>query len=378
MRKTVPSFLGNPTSVVYNSQLHVLCRDQQNTISDIWFDPAGSVWRYQNLNSLASSSPLAQDDPSSVSFFFTDGTQQHVVYRDINNEISDIWYNGSTWQYQNLSQMVSDAPIAQGSPFAVIFNGQMHVLYWDINNEISDIWFDSVTGQWNYQNLNAISTSTAAAADGNPCSIVFYQNQQQHVVYKDVNENISDIWYNSSTSQWQYQNISSLSSAPVAAHGDPFVFVYFQGVQQHNIYRDVNNKLSDIWYNSAEGIEQWFYQNLNTVTSSSNPPLAQTKPSAVDYQHDSYIFYHDVNNQLSEFCYNVSSESWSYSNINTLLSSAPKVKGIVNAIIYDENLYVLYRDSNNQISAALLSNGAWSYLSLSKHVSQQVNSLQVK
>jgi phosphatidylserine decarboxylase len=363
---------GSPFGVVYNKQLHNLFFDVNGNISDVWND--GLKQKYQNLNELVSSipnlnvpgsstaapAPSAQGNPFSIVY----KKQLHNLYWDVNGNISDIWYDvknkktdiewyeGKNWYYQNLNSLPFVAPLANGNPFAVVYNEQLHNLYMDVNNQISDIWFDGKN--WNYQNLN-LCASAAPLALGNPSAVIY--NNQMHNLYLDINGNISDIWFDGS--KWHYQNLNKLAPKATLTQSSPFSMVYKK--QLHNLYLDFNNQISDIWYDGSK----WLYQNLNSLVPSA--PLAYGNPFAVEYFGQLHNLYLDANNQISDIWFDGS--TWQYQNLNLLDSSAPLAQGNIFAVVYEGQLHNLYTDINNQVSDIWYDGSKWHYRNLSPLIS---------
>jgi hypothetical protein len=93
---------------VYNNQQHVTYRDKDSNVQDVWYNQNGG-WNLQQL----SQPPLTINNeflvnnpgPNSAGNIFTSVyyDQQHFTYRDTNNNIQDLWYNGAGWHLQQLA-----------------------------------------------------------------------------------------------------------------------------------------------------------------------------------------------------------------------------------------------------------------------------------
>ncbi len=353
---------GKPFAMAADNQneLHFIYRDQYNQLSDIFY-VVSEQWHFRNLNLLLPAAPLAQGDPCSINF--NQGLQIHNVYRDVNNQLSDIYYDKlSTWHYQNLNALVNGAPAAKGDPFVLVYlEEEQHNLYRDANNQVSDIWYSLKTGLWKYQNLNTL-VNGAPAAQGNPFAFVYYnpagQPELRHNIYRDTNNHISDIFYSLKTGLWQYQDLNTLVSGAPPAQGDPSIIGYFNGLEQHCFYRDANNHISDIFYNYYSG---WRYSNLHELLKEA--PLAKTDPYIVIFYHgfELHCIYTDVNNQISDMYY-VVNIGWRYQNISQLVPEAALAQSsLVITVLNDQSRQYVYRDVNNQLSQISWKENAWSY-----------------
>lgn len=292
----------------WNNQLHVLYRDVNNHISDIW----GGAWFYQDLNAGTPKAADARSDPFVLALSSPD--QLHVLYRDANNHISDFsGVMGEPGIYTDLNTSVRAGqptpPPAQGTPCAGLYgpswNAQMHVFYRDVHNHISDIW----GGAWFYQDLNSVvNNGPAPDARSDPFSVTLSSADQIHVLYRDAHDHISDL-SNIMGSAWVHTDLNASVQAgqatPPPAQGAPCAVVF--GSQIHVLYRDVNNHISDIWGGA------WFYQDLNAVVP--NAPAAKSDPFCFAVADRLIVTYLDVNDHIALLNY---SGGWRYTDLTTL------------------------------------------------------------
>jgi 1-phosphatidylinositol phosphodiesterase len=332
--KNPPKAKGEPFSTYApnggDAQQHNFYLGADGTISDLWFAGTGDKkWHYQNLHALvkADNPPTASSVPSSTVAPNGADSQQHNFYLDANGKISDIWYDGTigkNWRYQCLHDLVPNAPLAASEPFSTwalnASTAQQHNLFLEGGN-IIDIYFDG-NGHWIQQNLQqlAASANPPQSVSGAFGLVASDANAQQHNLYFDTNNNISDIWYTGS--EWAYQCLNTLvSGAPSAASQPVGLVVYDGSAQQHNVYRSAANKLCDIWYTGTG----WAYQCLHDLVTGA--PTAQGRPfslvvtNANDEQHNLYL---DVNGNISDIWYTGSGWAYqclTYSGINGSLNN---------------------------------------------------------
>jgi hypothetical protein len=247
--------------------MHVVYRDVNNKISDIWWD--GSVWDCWNLSDRlqAKNPPAADGNPYILQY----GDSMHVMYRDVNDQISDIWWDGSSWAYphKNLSELVKTLPAAKGDPCIVQYGDSMHVMYRDVNDQISDFWWDNANLRWAYPHKNLSDlVKTMPAAYGNPCII---NSTTIHVVYRDINGKLSDIWWDNPNGVWKQQNLSDLVDGAPTADKDPCMGLYFSGMlpaDLHVLYHDYNSQITDLVWKQLSG---WTYQTLDPLLDHISP-----------------------------------------------------------------------------------------------------------
>jgi Pro-kumamolisin, activation domain len=304
-----PLAKGAPFSIISaDNKIHVLYRDVNGHISDVYFSTTQFGLSYGDLTQI-SGAPLALGDPSafvSTAQMEGGGGYMHVVYRDANREIGNI----ATGDFASRNSFVTNAALAQGDPFSVIFRGsEVHVLYRDVNNHISDICLIGMSG-WHYKDLTALTG--APLAQGDPSAVEY--GGQLYIFYRDASNHVASISHDPTRHTWTYQDMTAVSRSPLAK-GDPFSIVYpnrmpplMGNSSMHVLYRDVNDQIADI--------AAWSYQNLTTVVPGA--PLAKGDPSALVLAggDELHVFYPDTNNQVTEVRYSFIARSWFYQDLN--------------------------------------------------------------
>lgn len=369
-----PAANGNPCIVQFQkTNLHIVYRDVNNQIADISWN--GSCWQYENLSELAVGGPPAANGDPCIAQYFENFL--HIVYKDVNNQIGDINWNGSGWKYQNLNTLDAvvaanggPAPAANGDPrIAQNFEKSLHIVYRDVNNQFSDISWDIPTQAWKYKNLSTEPEVifNAPAINGNPC-IVPYSTNQLCIVYRDGGDWISNIVCTTST--WGYENLSNVPTVtPPNALGNPCMLAYLDSF--HIVYRDVNNQISDIYYTNDSFIQ---YENLSVIALDGPPPAANGDPCILQYLGNyPQIVYRDVNNQIANIYWDGS--FWRYRNLNKLTNvpvadggpggpPAPAANGDPSIAQTDKSLHIVYMDVNNEIADISWNGSAWQYQKL--------------
>jgi hypothetical protein len=253
-----------------------------NVTADNPFQPPAGQWHNNDLTA-AAKAPQAASNPSGYMFDAQD--TQHVVYRDGNGHIQELWWNGQ-WHNNDLTA-AAKAPQAASNPIGYVFDAQgtQHVVYRDGNGHIQELWWD---GQWHNNDLTA--AAKAPQATGNPTAYMFGDQDTQHVMYRDGNGHIQELWWNG---QWHNNDLTAAAKAPQAA-SDPSAYAYEIQGTQHVMYRDGNGHIQELWWNG-----QW---HNNDLTAATNAPQVAGDPSAYtfDAQDTQHVMCRDGNGHIQE------------------------------------------------------------------------------
>jgi hypothetical protein len=327
-------------------------------------NPSGHILQMLNwwsggwaLNDLISAKPtpaLAQGTPCAAMLTWSGHIQMHVVYRDVNNHISDIWGQAPTpASYQDLSTVQANVPAAQSDPCLVSSPSLLHVLYRDSKNHIAHLSynFPSSAPMWQYTDLTTSAPFSEGApgpfSRGAPCGVVF--SNQLNVFWRDQNNHISSLGV------LGYQDLNARYPNLPLPNGDPYSFTVVSTTEMmHVLYRDAGNHISARYATATTG---WGYWNLNVVAQDAlaqGNPCAVVSPSPFGANNQVHVVYRDVNNHISHF-YEAEGTfpvGASYEDLNTVVPNAPAAKGdpfcyISSAILM---LVVTYVDINDHIA----------------------------
>lgn len=164
----------NPSIVKYGINWQVYYADVNNHIAQMVFQ--SNKWRYTDLHALIPQAPDVNSIYSEVSITQYGNTIQ-IVYTDVNMHVSQMTWNGSQWIYNDLSTLLTQAYAIEDSPnmTQLVFNNSLHIVYRDIQNHISHMYFDGA--KWNYEKIYTAVTSTRPPLDSP--TITTYNNQIQ-------------------------------------------------------------------------------------------------------------------------------------------------------------------------------------------------------
>jgi hypothetical protein len=313
---------------VYNNQQHFMYRDTNGNIQDVWYDGSGG-WQLQQLTGTSptlGNEPVVTNGPGAVGNIFVSvyGNQQHVMYRDANDNVQDAWYDGNHWNLQQLTEtlpvvhrepVVAHGPAALGDVFVSVYGNQQHVMYRDTQNNLQDVWYDG--RQWQLQQLTGVSQNEPVVGHG-PAALgdvfVSVYGGQQHVIYRDnANNNVQDVWYDGN--QWSLQRLTGTSktiptetlidNAGPPPAGNVFVSIYNN--QQHVTYRDKSNNIQDVWYDGGWNLQQ-ISQPPATVKSeyvvTNGGPAASGNVFVSTYSDQLHFTYPDSQSNIQDLWYN--------------------------------------------------------------------------
>ena len=130
--------------------------------------PPGGTSGSWNVNDLtaATNAPAAAGDPDGYEFTANGTSGMHVVYRGVDNDIHELYWQNGAWGVNDLTA-ATDAPAAAGDPngFTFTANGTsgMHVVYRDADDDIHELYWQN--GAWGVNDLTAATDAPAAAGD---------------------------------------------------------------------------------------------------------------------------------------------------------------------------------------------------------------------
>ena len=345
--KAPPAAL-DPFVVSYNAQLHTCYRAEQGNVYDVWCDASGG-WHLQQLTGVGglSDGPPAAGPPFALQY----DAQMHVLYRGVDDIIYDVWYDGSgNWHEQAINgggNAVSGAPRANGDPVAVHYDAQMHVLYRDGNDLIQDVFYDG-SGGWHTQTLNGpqgIITDATTAVE-NPAVIQYHA--QMHVCYRDGGGLVQDILYDGSGG-WHWQTINGPTGVgpnTPSCLGIP-ALIQFDN-EMHVCYRDAKGVLVDVWY---DGSGTWHTQQLAGSAGEDGlwiailGPPANNDPFVLQFGPQMHVLYRDASGAVQDVWYD-GSGNWQVQELTDGggLTQGPKAAWDVSACTYSNQMHVCYRE----------------------------------
>jgi hypothetical protein len=128
-----PRAVGDPHGTVYDGWLRILYRDNTGKIVHLMYD--GKIWRWEHLP--APAEVVAAGDPVSAYY----GNAWHIFYRESRGFIWHVYWYNNRWNGDQITGPgLSGGELAEGEPTAVALGSELHVLYRDIYDNLSDAY----------------------------------------------------------------------------------------------------------------------------------------------------------------------------------------------------------------------------------------------
>ena len=280
---------GDPAIMMDSNQQHLLYRDIHNSIVHVlWDSNSNRLWAetWAGPDS-PHSSPPAAGDPAVM----TGNNQQHLFYRDSENNMIHIVWDGQSSQLRAPEKWGTNAV---GNPAVMMDNNQQHLFYRDSSGGIEHVVWDSSSNQLRAPEKWAGpgSPHNAPPAAGDPA--VMMGNNQQHLFYRDSSGSIEHVVWDSSSNQLRapekWAGPGSPHNAPPAA-GAPAVMM--GNNQQHLFYRDSSGSIEHVvWDSSSNQLrapEKWAGPG-----SPHNAPPAAGDPVVMMGDNQQHLFYRDL------------------------------------------------------------------------------------
>jgi microsomal dipeptidase-like Zn-dependent dipeptidase len=314
-----------------HDQQHAFYRDVNGSIVHVFYDNGSSFFNqgsaYQstetwtgNPSAKVANAPLAAGDPTG--FFSTQGMEQHVFYRDVNNAIQHVFWdptNGmklESWAHDSGGS--SFGPAAAGEPTGLYdpdFN-QQHIFYRDFSGNIQHVYYDPAGGRGVVPDTftwgsNAVGTpATMYSFEPNSACTSDCVHKIQHVFFRDTSNRIMHSYFDENTDSFNGPEVwagAGAGTAAPAAAGDPVAFYTANLEQQHLFYRDFGGNIQHVFYDNHG-------KNINYDTTpwgtgavgvpagfESASPGPQPANAPPDLQE--HVFFRNASNQMVHVYY---------------------------------------------------------------------------
>lgn len=163
-----------------------------------------------------------------------------VFYRTFGNELNSIYIDQSGMY--TVSELNNSSSNVGGSIFAVV--GQ--VFYQNGSNQLCAIYFNPTTSLWEYSNLNNVASS-------NVCGNLVYK-ENFGLVFKSCQNVLTRAKFNTALGLWEVDNLDNVS---FNVDGDILI-----GNGNNIFYRTINGNLRNIYFETGN----WHLSNLNHIT----------------------------------------------------------------------------------------------------------------
>jgi len=360
----------------FNSQQHVNYLDASGNVHELYYD--GSDWRHNNLTAIASGSPPPAASGGPLDGYSTEfNSQQHVNYLDAAGNVHELYYDGSSWQHNNLSQISlgTPPPAGPGSPldgYSSEYNGQQHVNFLDSSGNAHELYYDG--SNWRHNNLTALAVLLAGKASGLPKGLASraldgyqsYYNSQQHINFIDAAGHVHELYYDGT---WQENDLTLRADAAAylpapASPLDGYTTEY--NSQQHVNYLDLAGDVHELYYDGTD----WLHNDLSVLADATAFPAAAGSALdgyATEYNSQQHVNYLDAAGNVHEL-YN-DGNGWKHNNLTAIAAGNAPFAAPGSALDgysteYDSKQHVNYLDAAGNVHELYNDGGGWKHNNL--------------
>ncbi|WP_460358242.1 PLL family lectin [Mycobacterium sp. ZZG] len=239
-------------------------------------------WRAEDLSAISGAPPAT----ATITGYSVDSQLgEHIVYvRQPDRHVQEIWWDGETWQSQDLSAATGAPAALEGALVGYVDEalGIQHVIYAGTNSHIYELWCDS-TGL-HMTDLTAM-TATPGPIAGTVAGYMFDAQGTQHVVFVGVDAKIHEMW-NDSTG-WRATDLTTMTGAPPPAGNALSAYAFESQGTQHIIYTGVDGQLYELWWEGG----RWQVGALSAGVSSPKPAKGRPMGYAFEWQGTQHVVY---------------------------------------------------------------------------------------
>ena len=203
------AFAGYTTD--FNNQQHVIFISANSHVNEFWHQTSEpTTWHWNDLTLAATGVPAALQATSLAGYQTTFNSQEHVDFVGPGNQVFELFYNGTIWQFSNLSALANITSVSAQTGaldgYQTTFNNQQHVNFLSSgDNNVRELFFDGTA--WLARDLTSCSPPFTMALPAAPTSkLSGYQtfqialppgalvtNEQEHVDYVDGDGDIHEL-----------------------------------------------------------------------------------------------------------------------------------------------------------------------------------------
>ncbi len=223
-------------------------------------------WSVYNLTQLAQGSPKAAGD---VSTYMDHGNSQHVVYRDKDGQIHELYFAGkpAKWAHSNLSE-ATKAPKAASDPFGFAWQNDksQRVVYRTEDGSIIELSrTDGDQPRWVATNLT--SAAAAPKATGRPTGCVvaddkLLKRSMLRVLYRDNEGQIHELAWAHDQKKWAHNNLTELARAP-KTRTDPCCCTFDS--REHVAYESDGGKVIELYWVASGDNKGWYMLDVTSA-----------------------------------------------------------------------------------------------------------------
>jgi hypothetical protein len=312
---------------------NVVYRDSNNQLRELW--QQGTNTGTSNLTGLAGA-PAAAGDPSS--FLSSDGYEV-ALYRGGDGAVHGLYWNTGAVGHDALSS-AAGAPTSAGTPVGYVSpDGWTHVIYRAPGGQLIELYW---LGQ-GAPGFGGLLPAGAPTASSDPSAYVNPTNNESIVAYRGSDDHIHTLYW--TTGAVGHDDLSGYAGCPNAA-GKPTGY-YRRSDDSHQIvYRAGNGHLYELWWVGVAPVQAW------DLTAAAGAPAAASDPAAYysASTNSKHVVYRGSDNHLHELVWAPGASTPAHADLS-FEAGAPNAADTPSAfsVESDRSQHVVFRGSDNQV-----------------------------
>jgi hypothetical protein len=138
-----------------------------------------------------------------------------------------------------------------------------HIVYRDVDNHVHELWHLNGTSTWSDHDMTADPNLQAVAAAGDPMGYTWSADNSEHIVYRGVDNHIHELWHLYGTSTWSDHDMTADPNLQaVAAAGDPMGYTWSADNSEHIVYLGMDNDVHELRH--LYGTSTWSDHDMTT------------------------------------------------------------------------------------------------------------------
>ena len=242
--------------------------DLDGHVHELWWN-VQEGWHHHDLT-VDGGGPNAVDVPSAYATEYDD--TQHVSYRSADGHVHELLWESQFWQHRELTVATSaPAAVSRLASYPYEPAGTLHVDFRAGDGHMHELFYRGGAG-WQHIDLSALAGAPESV--GAPASYAFEDQGTLHVVYRDTDLHVRELWSRVIDGLWHDNDLTIAAGAPTTADGELAGYANNDQDTQHVYYRAGDGHIYELWWNASGG---WHH---NDLTARTGAPLAESDPTA--------------------------------------------------------------------------------------------------
>ena len=337
-----------PQVRIHESNVYAVWHDRRNGDFDIYFNYSndrGVTW--QAIDIRLDTGDTAGANHSTYPQISSSGDNVYVVWEDRRNATysPDIYFNystngGASWQATDIRLDIGDPPGASNSwsPQICSNGNYVYVVWHDLRNSSSDIYFNYSTNggaTWLPSDIR-LDIGDSAGENGSFDPQISISGDNVYVVWEDARNEVvdfgQDIYFNYSTdggASWQVADIRLDTGDSSGAHESRYPQISSSGDNVYVVWHDWRNSLytGDIYFNySTDGGASWQASDTRVDLGDTPGSNYSNDPQICCTGNNVYTAWYDGRNGSADIYFNYSADggvTWEASAIRLDTGDTP-------------------------------------------------------